>query len=349
MHRSYIALVIVLTLLVAGQVFSQSNTTTPTPAPSKTDLPPASSTPIAAETSADSEQVQSAELTRDTQVALPRSYTQEDLAVLVGNVQLPNGQVWFENELYAVCSGDWTLYRVNSETGATITFVFGIRDSHTLAVQDTEAGFNLLVPDFDTNQVFLVDQAQNAPAVVATDLLDGPWGIALLNDDAALITNARSNTLVHMAMDGDTRIIAEGFRSPTGIVVDQEIVYIANNGSARRAIEWLAIDELSLDDDEAQTASDVAQPLVSGLQNVSNLVLAEDGYLYFTYALGTRGVVGRVHPETCREEGCTNDQVEIVLFTELQAPLAGLTISDDMRLFVHTIYRPEIYWVQLYE
>ena len=27
---------------------------------------------------------------------------------------------------------------------------------------------------------------------------------------------------------------------------------------------------------------------------------------------------------------------------------AGLAFSDDMRLFVHTIYRPEIYWVSLY-
>jgi hypothetical protein len=70
--------------------------------------------------------------------------------------------------------------------------------------------------------------------------------------------------------------------------------------------------------------------------------------LYFAYALGTRGVVGRVDPEFCMENGgCSNDQVEVVLFTELAAPLAGLTFSDDMRLFVHTIYRPEIYWVQI--
>jgi hypothetical protein len=50
----------------------------------------------------------------------------------------------------------------------------------------------------------------------------------------------------------------------------------------------------------------------------------------------------------CIEEGgCTNDQVEIVVFTELAAPLAGLTISPDMRLFVHTMFSPDIYWVQL--
>jgi hypothetical protein len=267
----------------------------------------------------------------------------------VGNVQLPNGQIWFENELYAVCSGDWTLYRINSETGATITYVFGIRDAHTLAVQQTDAGFNLWVPDFDTNQIFMVDQTQNAPAIIADNSLDGPWGIALLDEEAALVTNARSNTLVHLTRDGETQIVADGFRTPTGIVIDEDVIYIANNGSARRAVEWLTLDDFLVEDDTAEPVNDVAQPLVSGLQNVSNLALGEDGYLYFTYALGTRGVVGRVHPETCRDGGCSNDQVEIVLFTELQAPLAGLTLSDDMRLFVHTIYRPEIYWVQLYE
>jgi hypothetical protein len=77
-------------------------------------------------------------------------------------------------------------------------------------------------------------------------------------------------------------------------------------------------------------------------------VLGPDGYLYFAYSLGTRGVIGRVDPEVCRENnGCNIDRVEIVLYTELAAPLAGLAISPDMRLYVHTIFRPEIYWVQL--
>jgi hypothetical protein len=88
--------------------------------------------------------------------------------------------------------------------------------------------------------------------------------------------------------------------------------------------------------------------LVSGLQNTTGLVLGPDGYLYFAYALGTRGVVGRVDPDVCRERGgCSNTDVEIVVFTELAAPLAGLTISPDMRLFVHTMFSPDIYWVQL--
>jgi len=345
--RLTIFFIIATLLTFIGHTIAQSDPETPTAAPSKTPLPPSSSTPV--ETEDVIEETVEAESEVTEQTPLPRSYTQEDLSVLVVNVQLPNGQVWFENELYAVCSGDWTLYRVNSETGATITYVFGIRDAHTLAAQDTEAGFNLWVPDFDTDQVFLVDHTQNAPAIIATEFFDGPWGIALVDDDSALVTNARGNTLVYMTMEGDTRIVADGFRSPTGIAVDEDVVYIANNGSARRAIEWVAVENLQLDDDEADISEEVTQPLVSGLQNVSNLVLGNDGYLYFTYALGTRAVVGRIHPETCRDGGCSNDQVEIVLFTELQAPLAGLALSDDMRLFVHTIYRPEIYWVQLYE
>ena len=85
-----------------------------------------------------------------------------------------------------------------------------------------------------------------------------------------------------------------------------------------------------------------------GLQNVSNIVYAPDGHLYFAYAIGTRGVVGRVEPGECAENGgCDNDQVELVLYTDLSAPLAGLTISDDMRLFVHTLFRPEIYWAKI--
>jgi hypothetical protein len=87
---------------------------------------------------------------------------------------------------------------------------------------------------------------------------------------------------------------------------------------------------------------------VSGLQNTTGLQLASDGYLYFAYSLGTRGIVGRVDPLVCMENGgCTNEQVEIVVYTELQAPLAGLTITPDMRLFVHTMFSPDLYWARI--
>ncbi|NJR12526.1 hypothetical protein HC776_01170 [bacterium] len=58
-------------------------------------------------------------------------------------------------------------------------------------------------------------------------------------------------------------------------------------------------------------------------------------------------MVGRIWPQDCQEEGCTNEQVEIVVYTEMEAPLSGLTISPDLTLFIHTIYRPEIYQVDL--
>jgi hypothetical protein len=55
-----------------------------------------------------------------------------------------------------------------------------------------------------------------------------------------------------------------------------------------------------------------------------------------------------VNPQTCRENGgCTNEQVEVVVFTELPSPLAGLTLIPDMRLFIHTMFIPDLYWVQL--
>ena len=62
--------------------------------------------------------------------------------------------------------------------------------------------------------------------------------------------------------------------------------------------------------------------------------------------LGTRGVIGRVDPAQCQDGGCGNQDVEMVVFSDLPAPLA-ITLSDDMRLFLHSRYRPEFYWVQL--
>ena len=74
--------------------------------------------------------------------------------------------------------------------------------------------------------------------------------------------------------------------------------------------------------------------------------MGADGYLYFSYALGTRGVVGRIDPSQCHESGCGNQDVEMVVFSNIPAPLA-IALSDDMRLFLHSRYRPEIYWAQL--
>ena len=48
----------------------------------------------------------------------------------------------------------------------------------------------------------------------------------------------------------------------------------------------------------------------------------------------------------CHESGCSNQDVEMVVFSDIPAPLA-IALSDDLRLFLHSRYRPEIYWVQL--
>jgi hypothetical protein len=182
---------------------------------------------------------------------------------------------------------------------------------------------------------------------VATNL-QGPWGIAQLNDMQFLVTNLRGNDVV-MVGDNNTKEVITKLRSPTGIAVDDKFIYVANTGSARRAIEWFdaptARTKTLPIDSEDKT---VSHSLVTGLQNVTNIVMGGDGFLYFGYSLGTRGVVGRVDPAQCRENGgCSNDQIQIVVYSELAAPLAGVALSDDMHLYIHSIFSPEIYWVNL--
>lgn len=349
--RNWIPYILLLLIFisVSSLTIAQDDSVTATPGPSKTPSP--TITPTTEETNTTSENEVTEEPTSVPQLSpLPRSYTQEDLNVLVGNVQRPNGIVYFDNFLFTACNGDWTLYRIDSVTGETITFVFGVRNAHQMVSQETENGFNLWIPDFDTDQLVLVDQNQVAPQTISNENLDGPWGISSISEEQFLISNLRADNLVVVDTEGNTTVALEGLRSPAGLITHGDYIYLANNGSARRAIEWFAIEDLDIDDEgNVTTTTDITQPLVSGLQNVSSLVLADDGYLYFSYGLGSRGVVGRINPEECRDGGCTNDQVEIVLFTELDAPLAGLTITPDMRLFVHTIYRPEIYWLNLYD
>lgn len=344
--RILLVFALLVSMMFGALTLAQDDGETPTSSPSKTPSP--SETPSTEITPEVTETESASDIPQFN--ALPRSYTQEDLSVLVGNVQRPNGIAYFDDFLYTACNGDWTMYRIDAETGQTITFVFGIRNAHQMIAQETEAGFDLWIPDFDTDQFMRIDHTASAPQIVARDNLDGPWGIATLPDERFLISNLRADNLVIADTQGNSMIAVEGLRAPAGLIVDGDFAYVANNSSARRAIEWFPIDALEIDGDGNVTSvEDITQPLVSGLQNTSSLVLAGDGYLYFSYALGTRGVVGRINPEECRDGGCTNEHVEIVLFTELTAPLAGLTISPDMRLFVHTIYRPEIYWVDLYD
>jgi hypothetical protein len=331
LHRVILAIV---SLLLLTQTTQAGTTITPTAAPSKT--PGASILATTGVEVASSEETPHAQVTQGFE-----PLTQSDLNVLTGNVQRPNGMVWNNGLLYVACSGDWTLYEINDTSGSTRTYIYGVRNSHNMHIEAlSETNINVWVPDYDTNSLMLINQAR-APQQITTGL-EGPWGIATVDDNTFLITNLGGNNIATVNRAGEVNIVLNDLRSPAGISRDEDFVYFANNGSARRSIEWIALADL-LEGEEV-----TPEPLVSGLQSTTGMVLASDGYLYFTYALGTRGVVGRVDPEVCREnEGCSNDEIEIILYTELAAPLAGLTITPDMRLFVHTIYRPEIYWVQI--
>lgn len=317
---------IISTLLIISVITSQTETPiTPSPAPTKTST--------AVTTDADNA----------TSVVTPepsqQTFTQEDLSIITGNVQRPNGIGWLNGKLYVSCSGDWTIYEIEEETGNTETYIYGVRNAHSIIPEETDDLTTLWAVDFDTSTLFKIEQTRS-PQPIARDL-GRPWGMTILDEENFLITSLNSNSIFKVSRDGDVTTLIEDLRSPTGIYVDDTFIYVANSGSNRRGIEWTEIT-----DDANETLT--TQPLVSGLQNVTNVTMGSDEQLYFAYSLGTRGVVGRVDPETCRDKGgCSNDEVEIVLYTDLTAPLAGLTISPDMKLFVHTMFRPEIYWVQL--
>ena len=264
-------------------------------------------------------------------------FLQDDLDLLVGNVQRPNAMVWFEDHLYTVCNGDWTIYQINDRTGDTITYVFGVKNSNSILAESTLDGFDFWVPDPDSETLWRVNQDRQAPAII-NDQLPAPWGIARIGDDQLLITDTRENSIVRLSETGETLTLANDLRAPTGIVVDENLIYFANGGSARRGIEWLEIQ----DDGSVSEPN----PLVTGLQNTTNIILGSDGFLYFAYALGTRGVIGRVNPEECLAGGCTSADTEMVVFSDITAPLS-ITLSPDLRLFLHSRFRPEIYWVQL--
>lgn len=273
------------------------------------------------------------------------SFTQADLSLLTGNIQRPNGLLWHDGIIFAACTGDWTVYAIDADTGNTAPYIYSVKNAHSMIAQTDEKGTSLWIPDFQSNNV--VQITQGVVKNVATNL-DGPWGITRLNTTQLLVTNLRGNDVV-MVGDGDPKAIITNLRSPTGIVVDDKYIYVANTGSARRALEWFDAPTANTQslpiDAEDKT---ISHSLVTGLQNVTNIVMGSDGLLYFGYSLGTRGVVGRVDPAVCRMNGgCSNDQVQIVVYSEMAAPLAGVTLSDNMRLYIHSIFSPEIYWVDL--
>jgi len=271
-------------------------------------------------------------------------FIQSDLSILSGNVQRPNGIFWHNGNLYVSCNGDWTIYEIDAESGSTATYLWGVRNAHALHVEDDEnGGISLWIPDFQKNE--LTQIYQRSTRTIAADL-EGPWGIDT-HEEGFLITNLLGNTVAFIDREGNGFEAVQGLRSPAGIVTDGDAVYVANNGSARRAIEWFEVDSIS-EGTPLDAANGDVQSLITGLQNPTGLVMGPDEQLYIAYSLGTRGVIGRVDPQMCRENGgCTNDEVEIVVYTDLAAPLAGLAISPDMRLFVHTLFSPDIYYADL--
>lgn len=277
---------------------------------------------------------------RGEEIVLP--LRQDQLSLLTGNVQRPNALHWFRDYLYAACNGDSTLYEINSRDASTRPYIYGVLNAHTLHVEVPDSGvLTIWVPDYERDALLRV--TRSGVREVRGDL-DGPWGIAPLGEQDFLVTSLKQGSTMLVYRGGAAREVISGLRSPTGIALDEQRVYVANNGSARRAIEWAPRDEVLSDSGVPATT----RPLVSGLQNATSLVLAEDGWLYFSHSLGTRGVVGRVRPEICSEQGgCSNEDVESVLYTDLEAPLAGLTISPDMRIFVHSLFSPDIYWAHL--
>ncbi len=319
--------VFVLATATAWAVIAQDDAS-PTPAPSKT--------PTAA----------AAEATPGVTSASAAAFeplTQEDLQVLTANVQRPNGIAWFQDTLYTACTGDGTVYEINSRTGQTRTYIFGVRNAQTLYAEEVDGTLALWVPDYVNNTLARVTRSGVEPVV---SNMQGPWGISYVDEQQFLVTNLLSNTLNRVTREGENEVVLADLASPMGIVQDGETVYIANYGSTRRSIEAYSLNGL-LNGGTVSTMEN-SPVLVSGLQNATGIQLASDGRLYFAYALGNRGVVGRVDPAECMANGgCTNDQVEIVLYSDLAVPLAGLTVTPDMRLFVHTMFVPEIYWAQI--
>jgi hypothetical protein len=268
-------------------------------------------------------------------------FVQSDFNVLTGDVQRPNGIYWHDGFLYTGCAGDWTVYRIHDQTGETLTYIFGLKNVHMLYVEsDADGGTDVWAVDFQDNKFVVINPQDQRGLFPIREGLQNPWGLTpSATDDTFFMTEWGSDNLLNISRDGVIRVVSSGFDDPSGVAATADSLYVANNGSARRAVEWIDI---------TPGGEPTPQPLATGLQNVTNLVMGPDQKLYIAYALGTRGVVGRIDPEACKAQGsCANVDVELVVWTELPAPLAGLTITPDMRLFVHTMFGTEIYWLDL--
>src|SRR5690606_11024938 len=114
--------------------------------------------------------------------------------------QRPNGITWHNGNLYTSCTGDMSVYKINDTTGATLTYIWGIRNAHNLYAEDAEDGELVLwIPDFQSNALTRVTR-QGVETISGE--FAGPWGISYLDDESFLITNLLGNTLERVTRDG---------------------------------------------------------------------------------------------------------------------------------------------------
>lgn len=273
-----------------------------------------------------------------SEIELP--FTQADLIPFTGDVARPNGMVWLDDNIYVICEGDQTIYKLYGTSGVTDTYIYGITDAYELYAEEQANGeVHLYVPDYKIGALLRV-----TPASVDTVAsgLTGPWGIVYLDPATFLVSNRLSSSVDFVTRTGERITLLEGLALPTGLGRDDQYLYVGNSGETERAIEWYPL----------PTARDAEESdnhlLVSGPERVMDVRVGPDNLLYFAYEDAGMGVVGRVDPVVCRENGgCTIDQVERVLTTNLEAPLAGLTFAPDGRLFLHQRYGEDLFWISV--
>ncbi|WP_119066046.1 hypothetical protein [Aggregatilinea lenta] len=268
--------------------------------------------------------------------------TQADLVWFTGNVARPNGMVWLDDLIYVICEGDKTIYKLYGTSGATDTYIYGILDAHTLyAEEDGDGNVLLWVPDYRAGKLLLI--TVGGVETVASALA-GPWGIVPLGSTNFLISDHLAGTVEFISRTGERQTFVEGLARPTGLEYDGSLLYVANSGASERAIEWYEL--VATRGDEPH----VGDVLVRGLEDVMALRIGPDDKLYFAYDEEGLGVIGRVDPAVCREnDGCGPDEIERVVMTDMDAPLAGLTFAPDGRLFFHERYGERLYWAQAIE
>jgi hypothetical protein len=269
-------------------------------------------------------------------------FVQSNLTEFTGDVARPNGMAWLNGNIYIVCAGDQTVYKLYGTSGITDTYIYGVRDAHTIYAEEQEnQAVNLWVPDYRAGSLLRVTAA--SVEEIASGMF-GPWGIAYLDPTTFLISNRINGVIELVTREGERTPVIEGLSRPTGLDHDGQYLYVANSGDPDRAVEWYPLPTAR----NSETVD--ADVLVSGPVSVMALRMGPDRNLYFAYDHNGVGIIGRVDPEECRaNSGCTLDDVEPVVVADLEAPLAGLTFSPDGRLFFHERYGSSLYWVPVIE